>query len=155
MMKKILTEGMILTVLILLVGVEDSAAGNKETLFVSANVLPKLSQTTFRQPTGLTITQQDISTGYIDIEAGTELHVTSNDPNGYFLNFYFEGPVIQATDVNVNGRTVLVQAGAGLIHQPFPGISGETVEITYRLYLSPETNPGSYPWPLTVVASLN
>jgi hypothetical protein len=153
-MKKKLTDGMILMAMILLAGIEDSAAGNKETLFVSANVLPKLSQTTLRQPTDLTITQQDIATGYINIEAGTVMHVTCNDPNGYFLNFYIEDRMINAADVKINGRIVTVQAGTGLIRQPFHGISGETVEITYRFYLAPDLKPGSYRWPLTVAASL-
>jgi hypothetical protein len=82
------------------------------------------------------------------------MHIASNDQNGYFLNFYIDGQFIKATDVRINGRTVSVQAGAGLIHQPFPGISGETVEITYRLFLAPETTPGSYQWPIMVAASL-
>jgi len=153
-MKKALTDGMILMAMVLLVGIEASSAGNKEALFVSANVLPKLSQTTLRQPMDLTVTRQDIAKGYVDLNEGTLLHVATNDPHGYYLSFFIEGRLIQSADVKIDGRIVSVQAGTGLIHQPFPGISGETVDISYRLFLTPELIPGSYPWPILVAASL-
>jgi hypothetical protein len=153
-MKKKLTGGMILMAMILPVGIEDSAAGNHETVIVSANVLPKLSQTTLRQPMDLAVTRQDIAKGYIDINEGSLLHVATNDPDGYYLNFFIEGRLIQSADVKIDGRIVSVQAGTGFIHQPLPGRSGGTVEISYRLFLTPELDPGSYPWPIMVAASL-
>ncbi|HEY5594790.1 MAG TPA: hypothetical protein VIL61_06490, partial [Nitrospiria bacterium] len=54
----------------------------------------------------------------------------------------------------INGRSVSVSSGPALIQQPFPGKAGETLQITYRLFLSPGMNPGSYQWPVMVAATL-
>lgn len=102
----------------------------------------------------LTITSESITRGYVDIPAGTTLRVKSNDKNGYLLNFYIDGMLVKEAQVSVNGRRVSVPSGLGLIHQPFPGIAGETLQITYRLFLSPGMKPGSYQWPVAVSASL-
>jgi hypothetical protein len=153
-MKKMLTAGMVVVAMVLVLGLRDSTAGSKGILQVSANVLPKLSQTMMRQEKVLKVTKENISAGYVDIEAGTVLQIKSNDPNGYFLNVLVDGQLINEAQVNINGRTISVQAGIGLINKPFPGIAGETVVITYRLILSSKTLPGSYQWPVTVIASL-
>lgn len=149
-----LAAGMIMMTMVLSLGLKESEAGSKGTVLVSANVLPKLTQTTVRQEAVLTITKEDAAKGCVDIEAGTILHVKSNDQNGYFLNFLVDGQWIKKTDVKINGRSVSVQSGAGLIHQRFPGVNGETVQITYRLFLSPGMKPGSYQWPVMVAATL-
>jgi hypothetical protein len=153
-MKKIMTAVLIITVMVLLVGIKESSAGNNAVVMVSANILPRTSQTTLKQPTGLTVTRQDIAKGYLDVETGTVLRVTSNDNDGYYLNFRINAEFIRATDLMINGRSLSIQSGATLVHQPFPGMGGETIRISYRLFLSPEMKPGSYQWPVVVVAGL-
>lgn len=153
-MKKIVVAVLMIMAIILQAELREAWAGNNAVVQVSAIVLPKTSQTTLRQPVGLTVTRQDIAKGYVDVEAGTVLHVTSNDKDGYFLNFSVNGELIRATDAKINGRSISIPSGSGLVHQSFPGIMGEMIQITYRLFLSSEMIPGSYQWPVTVAANM-
>jgi len=153
-MKKMVLAGMIIVGLVLVHGIKVSNAGSQGIIQVSATVLPNLSQTMMSQKKALDITNLDISKGYIDIKSGTVLQVKSNDPNGYLLIFNVDGLSIGRVEARINGRTVSVQSGIGSIHKACPGKAGETVVITYRLMLSPKTLPGTYEWPVTVIASL-
>lgn len=153
-MKKMVVAGIMIMAMVLQAELSEAWAGNKAAVQVSATVLSKTSQTMLKQPVGLKVTRQDIAKGYVDVQAGTVLHVTSNDEDGYYLNFSINGEFIRATDVKINGRLISIPSSAALVHQPFPGLRGETIQITYRLFLSHEMIPGSYQWPVTVAANL-
>jgi hypothetical protein len=121
---------------------------------VSAKVAGRLTQTPVQQVRVLTINRADVEKGYVDVPAGTVLHVKSNEREGYFLHFHVDGLLIKEALLNINGQNVSVPMGNGLIHRPFTGSHGETLNMAYRLYLHPTTEPGTYPWPVAVAASL-
>lgn len=121
---------------------------------VAAKVAARLTQTPVQQAGVLTIKQADVEKGYIDIQAGTVLHVKSNEREGYFLHFHVDGLLIKEALLNINGQNVAVPMGNGLVRRPFAGVSGETLHMAYRLYLQPTAEPGNYPWPVAVTASL-
>jgi hypothetical protein len=151
-MKKMVIAGMMIMAVVLQTEWREAWAGNKAVVRVSANVLPRTSQNILRQPAGLLVTRQDVAKGYVDVKEDTVLQVTSNDQNGYYLNFSINDDVIRTSDVKINGRSISVSSGAGLVHQPFPGIAGALIRISYRLFISPSMQPGSYPWPVAVAA---
>lgn len=153
-MKRMLAGGMIAVMMTLAMGTTGYAAGKKSTITVSANVLAKLSQTMIRQERTLTITKENLEKGYVDITFGTVIYVKSNNQNGYFLDFYIDESLINEARMIINGRSVSVPSGPGLIQQPFPGTAGETLQISYRLFLSPGMKTGSYQWPVMVAATL-
>jgi hypothetical protein len=151
-MKNMVIAGMMIMAMVLQTEWTEAWAGNKAVVQVSATVLPQTSQTTLKQPAGLMVTRQDVAKGYVDVEAGTVLQVTSNDQNGYYLNFSVDGEIIRTSDVEINGRSISVSSGVGLVHQPFPGRAGAMIQISYRLFISPTVQPGLYPWPVAVAA---
>jgi hypothetical protein len=131
------------------------ASSTTSQIMVSADVAGKLSQTIHHQISSLTVTEQDIKKGYVDVSTGTVLEIKSNDPSGYMMNFEMSGSVIHQAMVQINHRSIVVSDDPGFIHQPFPGLGGETLRIGYRLFLNPDAKPGVYAWPLTIAASLN
>lgn len=140
--------------LVVLAAAPSLAAGGKGTVQVSATIAAKLSQKKLQHPTTLRITATDAARGYLEVPAGTVMQVSTNDRDGYVLNFGFEGMMVKQAEVAINGRSVIVPAEGGLVHLPFAGLNGEMVQITYRLYLAPGTTAGSYAWPVVVAASL-
>lgn len=129
------------------------AAGGKGAVRISATIATTLSQKKLQHPTTLKVTAADAARGYLEVPAGTVMQVRTNDRDGYMLNFAFEGMMVKQAEVAINGRAVVVPAEGGLVHLPFAGLNGETVQITYRLYLAPGTMAGSYAWPVVVAAS--
>ena len=153
-MKRFLTGGMVAVMMSLAMGTVAYAAGNKASITVSANVLANLSQTMIHQERTLIVTKENLEKGYVDITSGTVIYVKSNSQNGYFLDFNIDESFVNEVRMIINGRSVSVSSGPALIQQPFPGKAGETLQITYRLFLSPGMNPGSYQWPVMVAATL-
>ncbi len=139
---------------IMLIGFDVWAAGNKSVVMVSASVVGNLSQETLRQESLLTVTEEDLARGYIDVETGTIFKVSSNDKTGYFIQFNTDGLLLREALLTINGRAISVPAGLGLIHQPSPGLAGETLNINYRLFLNPGLKAGTYSWPIAVSALL-
>jgi hypothetical protein len=152
-MNKVMTVALMLSLMVL-TATPGQAAGGKGTVRVSAMIPAKLSQKTLHQPTTLKVTSADVARGYLDIPAGTVLQVSTNDRDGYVLSFAFTEMMVNQAEVRINGRSVLVPADGGLVHLPFAGLAGQTIHITYRLFLAPGTTAGSYGWPVLVAAAL-
>ena len=128
-------------------------AGHTGVVQVSATVAATVQHAILQQETRLLVTPEHIARGYVDAPLGTVLAVKSNDVNGYFLAVSIDSLVVREASLSINGRVVGVPFGGGLIHQDFAGRDTQTVRITYRLWLSPTVQPGSYQWPVMVEAS--
>lgn len=124
------------------------------TVLVSASVSGKLSKTPIFQINRLTLTEKDIRAGFVDVPAGTIFEVRTNDRNGYRMNLHVEGSFVREAVLRINQRSVLAGPGPGIFIRTFPGEAGERISIHYRLYLSPDLKPGSYPWPVSIEPSL-
>ena len=129
-------------------------AGSKTTLTVSATVMANLTQFVLHQERAIKITENDISRGFVEIPSATIFQVKTNSRNGYFLRF--EGGSEQFREVLVmdKGRTATLSGNGGLVHQPFSGAGIEVKELSYRLYIRENTQPGLYAWPFQLTASL-
>ncbi len=129
-------------------------AGSKTILTVSATVMPKVTQSVLHQERTIKITEGDISRGFVEIPSATILQVKTNSRNGYFLRF--EGGTEQFKEVLVmdKGRTTTLSGNGGLVHQPYSGGRIEVKELSYRLYMRENTQPGLYAWPFQLAASL-
>ena len=130
------------------------ASGNSSTIRISANVLPKISQTIIRQAQILQITPEHISRGYMDIPTATVIRVKTNNTGGYHLNFEVMSDQVQEVWVIDNNRTTILSNGISIVRQADPGSAGEEKQLSYRFYLNPQTVPGTYAWPVSVNASL-
>ena len=130
-------------------------AGNTASVTVSATVLPRVTQSIVHQERGLRITEEDIRRGIVEVPFGTILNVKTNTRSGYGL--FFEGGSIdlfKEVQVRSQGKTVTLSENGGLVHQPGSMSKMGVVDISYVFHLREGVQPGAYPFPFRVMASL-
>jgi len=132
-----------------------SFAGNgKATIVVSATVMARISQSILHQEPLINVTQGDLKKGFVEIPSGTILRIKTNTSNGYALFFEGSNELFKEVMVMDKGRTVTLSAHGGFVHQPYSGSNIELKDLSYRLQLKENIQPGSYPFPFRVTASL-
>jgi hypothetical protein len=113
---------------------------------VSARVLERTEGVVLRTPETLVVTSEDAARGYVDVVAPTELQVTTNNPDGCLVSVSVDAPVRRLEIAGV-GQRVALEGGRGWL--PFPYSPRPTlVTMSFRVYLSENVLPGSYPWPV-------
>jgi hypothetical protein len=130
------------------------AGSGKATIVVSATVIAKISQSTIHQEPLIKVTQSDLKKGFVDIPSGTILQVKTNARNGYALFFEGSNELFKEVMVMDRGRTVTLSPHGGFILQPYSGSNIEVKDLSYRLQLKENIQPGAYPFPFRVKASL-
>jgi len=143
---------MVMVILMSLNGV--GFGGNKATITVSATVMARVSQSVVHQVSRINVTEEDIKRGFIEIPSGTILQIKTNSRNGYMLYFEGSNELFKEVWVTDKGRTVVLSSNGGLIHQTNSGGNVEVKDLSYKLLLNENIQPGSYSWPLRVKASL-
>lgn len=131
-----------------------SFAGSTAKIMVTATVLARMTQSVIHQETRINITEADIKKGFIEISSGTILRVKTNDRKGYGLFFEGSNELFKEVMVMDKGRTVVLSLNGGFVHQPYSGSNIEVKELSYKLTLKDDIQPGSYSWPFRVRASL-
>jgi hypothetical protein len=130
------------------------AGSGKATILVSASVVARISQSILHQEPRITVTEGDIKRGFIEVISGTILQIKTNARNGYALFFEGSNELFKEILVMDKGRTVTLSPQGGFVHQPFSGSSIEVKDLSYRLQLKENIQPGSYPFPFRVKAAL-
>jgi hypothetical protein len=130
------------------------AGSGKATIVVSATVMAKISQSTVHQEPLINVTQGDLKKGFIEIPSGTVLQVKTNTRNGYALFFEGSNELFKEVMVMDRGRTVTLLPHGGFILQPYSGSNIEVKDLSYRIQLKENIQPGTYPFPFRVKASL-
>lgn len=138
----------------LIVFVSPGSGGNRAMVTVTAFVRPFLSQSVLYQKGAIQITKEDLANGYVDVPIGTVLEVRSNDRSGYFLSFEGVADFFKEIWVVEGQRTIVLSSNGGLIRQEASPVGLEVKTLAYRIFLKEKIQPGLYPWPLTVRASL-
>jgi hypothetical protein len=126
-------------------------AGEKSTaLSVTVTVLPvaRLQVLSPQQP--LQISAQDLERGFVDVVEPLQLSVYSNAAAGYALEVLPLMPLVQSIEVyGLHGQAQL-GPGGGRIVQRWNGPQTTSLSLTFRLGLAAGTQPGVYPWPLSL-----
>ena len=130
------------------------AESGKATIMVSATVIGRISQSIIHQEPRISVTEGDIKKGFIEIASGTILQIKTNARNGYALFFEGSNELFKEVMVMVNGRTVSLSPNGGFVHQPYSGSNIEVKDLSYKLQLKEDIQPGIYPFPFRVKASL-
>ena len=131
-----------------------SFAGNTATIMVSATVMARVNQSVTYQESRITVTEMDIKKGFIEILSATILQIKTNTKNGYVLLFEGGCELLKEVWVTDKGRTVVLSPSGGSIHQPYSGNPLETKELSFRFNFREDIQPGTYPFPFRVKASL-
>jgi hypothetical protein len=131
-------------------GVPKTWAGTCTAILkASVRVLPYLKFNLLSQVSELTITEEDVKRGYLDVRSGSRLEVKTNSTNGYMM--VFDGNPSPFKEVQILGlaNPVFLISGHGMVYQP--SSRGKVfMDLGYRFILSQNTQPGSYPWPLSL-----
>jgi hypothetical protein len=120
---------------------------------VSATVAPYVKLDILEQQPALSITQDDVERGYVDVMAGTTLRTRTNDRNGFMVNFESRSQVFERASVTGIGGTVEIGTNGGAVRAAYSGPETST-QVSYRFFLAPGVHSGQYPWPLQISASV-
>jgi hypothetical protein len=129
------------------------AESGKATIMVSATVVARISQSTLHQEPRITVTEGDIKKGFIEVISGTILQIKTNARDGYALFFEGGNELLKEILVMDKGRTVTLSPQGGFVHQPYSGSNIEVKDLSYKLRLKENIQPGSYLFPFRVKAS--
>lgn len=115
---------------------------------VMARVLPSAKVTTLRQVLTLTITDDDISRGFVEVPAASVLEILRNCH--CMLMLELTAPFHEVEITGLGGGTVVSPEGMSMFEIPFSKPGTVHFELTYRFPLTRIVTAGTYPWPLTL-----
>ncbi len=130
-----------------------SATENTSVINVKTRVLPVMKYSILYQESNLTITQEDINKGFIDVQEAVVLSVKTNSTNGYLLAFSLESNMFSRVTVRNENNVYNLSETGGEIHMPFHGMNVTTQKLSIRFHLLSNISPGQYEWPVSVLIS--
>jgi hypothetical protein len=98
------------------------------------------------------VTSEDVARGFVQIAGGSRLLVATRSQGDYALHFATRGALFRSVQIEGIGRTVELDAQGGTVVQRDVPAGKAVVAVNYRFQLAPATVPGTYAWPLEVVA---
>lgn len=139
--------------LVLLANGESFSASKSAMLRASASVLPYVKYDVLHQEGSLSITQQDIEKGYIEVSRATVLSVKTNSFNGYLMNFFVAENLFSNVTLREGNSTYSFSESGGEVHFPFHGRDYAKKSFTFKFDLRADAKPGTYHWPVAFVIS--
>ena len=125
--------------LIVLAATPAGAESNSATMNVSVRVIAR-TVLAIDQPSTISITNQNISRGYVDVPAVIVLRVQTNDRRGYLLHASKIGAAFESIELSTPGARMNVAENAWL-YRPYNG-GADVMEIRARLHLGSGAQPG-------------
>jgi len=129
------------------------AAQRSGALLVSATVRPSV-RLAFDAPPVITIAEEDLSRGYVDLTEDAVLSFQTNSPSGFVVVGAISDPAFTRADVSGLGGELQITAAGGFSVLPFTGTSRETRKLAVRLFLANGTAPGERAFPVRLSARL-
>jgi hypothetical protein len=119
---------------------------------VSVQVLARAIVTVDSQPNVIEITADDISRGYVDVNAPIMVRVRTNSRRGYMLQVEKTSEIFSALDLSLPSGSMNVASHESWIQRPYVS-GGDVIPVHARLFLSPGATPGSHALPVAFSAS--
>jgi len=136
----------------LVTGVTAADNTSPGTLAVWAIGLPHGYIVLEHQAKVIDVTSEDVARGSVQIAGGSRLIVATRSQGGYAVHFAARGALFRSVQVEGIGRTVELGAQGGTVVERDAPAGRAVVAVNYRFQLAPGTVPGTYAWPLEVVA---
>ena len=114
---------------------------------VSLQVPVLLALQTRGEPASVTVTDDDLARGYVDVAA--RYHVSHNDRRGYVLQIVHLGGVAREVRISGLGGTLVVADDAVEVHRDGQSFE-QDVALEFRLVLEPAAQAGRYDWPVAL-----
>jgi hypothetical protein len=128
------------------------AAADGTTLAVWAIGLPHGYIVMEHQAKVIDVTSEDVARGFVQIVGGSRLVVVTRSQSRYAVHFAPRGVLFRSVQIEGIGRTVELGAQGGTVVQRDVPAGKAVVAVNYRFRLAPGTVPGTYAWPLEIVA---
>ena len=100
------------------------------------------------QPSQISIDQIHVAQGYIDIEDGTVLLITSNSPDGFMMSLSHDSTIVARVAVRLSQASAFEEREMIVIRTP--AIKQVQTHVSYRLYLNSNVQAGIRPWPVAL-----
>jgi hypothetical protein len=132
----------------------DASLAAGAQLAISATVSRFVTLSVLDEPGALVISEADAARGFVDVPRGARVSIRSNSREGFLLEFRnrLAGGPVKAIEVTGLGGAQLLDRGNGHI-----AVSEASriapMQLSYRILLHPAQQPGSYPWPVQLIAS--
>jgi hypothetical protein len=150
MQRQITVAAMCSTIAMSTIAPTVDAAPQRGLIAVTAIVPAQTVAQLVEQPSEITITDADVARGYVEVAAGSRLRITSNNPAGYFIDFFTRLPIFRSVRVsNSNGSADLGPDGGTIIERGQHG-RNLPLDLSYRFMLASNATPGTYAWPLAL-----
>lgn len=142
----------VLSALLFTVGVQCGPVSAVPGLVTVSAVVQRHASIRVTAPASITVSEEDIARGYVDIAAPVDVTVQSNAPQGYALAFERQGDQVRQAHVQGPGGALLAAAGAAIAVRPAPGrgLWRERVQWRLRFDLARGARAGQHPWPLRI-----
>jgi hypothetical protein len=98
------------------------------------------------------VTREHVAQGFVPVAAGTRIVVATRAGGDYALHFAPRGRLFRSVKIEGIGSAVELGAQGGTLTERDAPAGKSTIALNYRFQLAPGTAPGTYPWPLEVVA---
>ncbi|MBI5408432.1 MAG: hypothetical protein HZA14_03595 [Nitrospirae bacterium] len=125
----------------------------KGNLQIMTDVRPAINYVIHHQAQDVTVTQEDIEKGYVDIQKAFVYSISTNSNNGHLLLFAYDGNYVKAITLFDEKNTYLISESDNELHVPYQGSDYITKEWTFRLHLLSDLKPGTYKLPVAVMLS--
>jgi hypothetical protein len=121
------------------------------TLQVSA-VVARHTSIRIAPPASITLSEQDIARGYVEVAAPVEVTVQSNVPQGYALVFERQGDQVRQAHVQGPDGALLVGSTGAVATRPpaGQGMWRDRLQLRFRFDLAAGARAGQHPWPLNI-----
>jgi len=134
-----------------------AASNSTSRLMITATVAKTIQVVIKSQPTGFTVTEQDIARGYVDVAQASVFDIKTNSADGVALEFHgvHNGGIIQSVQITGGSSGFLMPASGGvmLIQGGWHPTVTRSFTLLYRLYLGPTAQPGTHDWPFSMSVS--
>ena len=98
------------------------------------------------------VASEDVALGFVQIAGGSRLIVVTRSQGDYALQFATRVALFRSVRIEGAGRAVELGAQGGTVVERNAPAGRTVVSVSYRFDLAPGTVPGTYAWPLEVVA---
>jgi len=104
------------------------------------------------QVKAIDVSAEDVARGFVRVANGTRFVVKTRAQGNYAVHFATRDTIFRSVQIEGIGRSVEFGARGGIVVQREVPAGKSVVAVNYRFDLIPGIQPGSYAWPLEVIA---
>lgn len=115
-------------------------------------VIPHHTSIRIAPPPGVSVSENDVARGFVEVAAPVEVVVQSNVAEGYALLFERHGDAFTEVQVQGLGQPVVFASAGAIATRPAAGrgLWRDQLALRFRFTLAPGTRAGEHRWPVQI-----